>query len=573
MSELTFDKLYTTSDNSQDNCIGNEPDNTLARFYIEAQRQCNMLCAVHLSDYGDLNWQYAPSVLTSQAITNIGIKTFPQIGAIGFYSLKFENRSIILAPIFTKNANYKAPTIDIEDLDDALRITITPPKDALFDCYRVSLRNGYFAEEYVTYETVFVVPKPTAGMYTVYVVGYIDERLASREGSYEGSVVVGATVISSYGITGRSKPDQISADSFGAPVVVQSGYQKYAVKETGSYFFEVMGGAGGKGCGLSYAMGGFAAILTGTFNLSAGDELYMLVGQKGTDHPSTSKIDGTSGAGGGMTVVAIKDAASTDILKFPASMPWALNSSKYYLYYYRGDGKAYLLVFFSSFELTSDGFNLYANEDKTGVPYYCQFTEDEKYIEGSYTTFATSYTLGPPRIWVRTDCQEIVTQIETLGYVMTEGLVPRPTDGSPVDVPVRLLMCAGGGNGGMDEKYASGRRTADALLTEGTSDAYLTTSRSGGGYRNSNTGASYCGQSFLNGGEAATTDFSRSGTSSPGFGGGGRNDDDGFGGGGGGYRGGIPSSDIGGSSYNACPTGTTELASTRTDGHIKILKC
>lgn len=183
MAELVFVSLYT--DNStelSDVCIGSEPDNTITKFYIEAQRQGNMQGAVSLSDYDNIKWERFNGLMTSHNVTAIGIKTFPQIGAIGFYRLKYEPKSLILAPIYTKDKRYNAPTIVIKMLAASIKITLSNPKDVTYDCYRVVLRNGYFTEEYVTYESEIEVPMPTTGgVYSIVAFGYIEERLASRE--------------------------------------------------------------------------------------------------------------------------------------------------------------------------------------------------------------------------------------------------------------------------------------------------------------------------------------------------------------------------------------------------------
>ena len=259
------------------------------------------------------------------------------------------------------------------------------------------------------------------------------------------------------GHTGKDKPVQADADAqYEQTVEVTNGIQKYIVPETGKYKIVAIGAAGGKGGGATTnanCLGGFGAIISGEFDLNANDELYLLVGQKGTDNPQTSG-DATTGAGGGMSVVAIKDDTQTDML------------------------------------------------------------------------FGT--------------------------------------------IPVRPLIVAGAGNGGGDAAY-SGTPGDDALLDEGTDDSYLSSDYSGGGYRQYRD-SSYCGKSFLAGGDAASYTYSRAGNvSDAGFGGGGSNKDDGDGGGGGGYRGGVISAH-GGSSYNAGKNPTAGLNTERTDGLIKIKK-
>lgn len=255
--------------------------------------------------------------------------------------------------------------------------------------------------------------------------------------------------------TGASKPLQSMADIvYTSNVEVTNGIQKYIVPKTGRYKIIAIGAAGGAGGGSgANCMGGFGAVISGEFDLVANDELYLLIGQKGTDNPQTSS-DATTGGGGGMSVVAIKDATQTDLL------------------------------------------------------------------------FGT--------------------------------------------IPVRPLVVAGAGNGGGDAGY-SGTPGDNALLDEGTSDAFLSNDYSGGGYRQYRNN-SYCGKSFLVGGDAASSYYTRNGNGSyAGFGGGGANKDDYDGGGGGGYRGGVPGSH-GGSSYNAGENPTAELNTERTNGMIKIKK-
>lgn len=307
----------------------------------------------------------------------------------------------------------------------------------------------------VTDTNVSVTNLVTDTQYYFYATG-----LTETEESTPSDVVSAATDSSlkftTLGHVGRDKPTQADADAqYEQTVEVTSGIQKWIVPETGRYLISATGAAGGKGGGVltnTACLGGFGAIISGEFNLTAGDELYMLVGNKGTDNMQTSG-DATTGAGGGMSVVAIKDDTQTDML------------------------------------------------------------------------FST--------------------------------------------IPVRPLVVAGAGNGGGDAKY-SGVAGADALLDEGTNDGYLSNDYSGGGYRQYRN-SSYCGKSFLEGGDAATYTYTRSGNSSTaGFGGGGSNLDDGAGGGGAGYRGSYRGASFGGSSYNAGENPTAALNTERTDGIIKI---
>lgn len=183
MAELTFDKIYTYgSIGSSFMCIGNEPDNTVTRFFIEAERQRNDAGTIAMSNYDNLEWTRTSGLLTQQPITRVGIKTFPQIGAIGFYTLKYEPKSLILAPVYNRQQLYSAPSISVRESNGMLEVTIDNPDDLSYDCYRIVVRNGYFADEYVTYSPTILVPSPTAaGAYAVTAFGYLNEQLASQE--------------------------------------------------------------------------------------------------------------------------------------------------------------------------------------------------------------------------------------------------------------------------------------------------------------------------------------------------------------------------------------------------------
>ena len=183
MAELVFAKVYTNSSTGlSDICIGNEPDSTITKFFVESHRQGNHLGDVVLSNYDNVAWNRKGSLMTTQEVTAIGIKTFPQIGAIGFYRLKYEPKSLILAPVYTRSKTYEAPIIEVTKQTDSIYIKITNPSNVTYDCFRIVVRKGYFAEEYVTYETEITVPLPAeSGVYAISAFGYLDERLASKE--------------------------------------------------------------------------------------------------------------------------------------------------------------------------------------------------------------------------------------------------------------------------------------------------------------------------------------------------------------------------------------------------------
>jgi hypothetical protein len=82
---------------------------------------------------------------------------------------------------------------------------------------------------------------------------------------------------------------------------VTGGIQYWVVPATGSYTIEAGGAKGGNG---NSGNGGAGAKITGTFNLTAGETVRILVGQSGGNHPtSAGGVNATGGGGGGTFVI------------------------------------------------------------------------------------------------------------------------------------------------------------------------------------------------------------------------------------------------------------------------------
>ena len=105
------------------------------------------------------------------------------------------------------------------------------------------------------------------------------------------------------GQTGRSGPSQSQCDSEYAGTDLEgmlsfvSGVQVWTVPSTGTYTIEAYGAQGGaKGS----STGGSGAYMSGEFQLNSGEEIYIVVGQRGTDISSTYSVNyNTEGGGGG----------------------------------------------------------------------------------------------------------------------------------------------------------------------------------------------------------------------------------------------------------------------------------
>ena len=110
------------------------------------------------------------------------------------------------------------------------------------------------------------------------------------------------------GATGRNGPTnaQIQAEYNGTNLQGsvttgwKAGYQKWTVPVTGTYTIEAIGARGGIQPQFTTSPGR-GAYIRGEFNLTAGQELTIVVGQPGQDNPTA---DGGTGGGGATFVVA-----------------------------------------------------------------------------------------------------------------------------------------------------------------------------------------------------------------------------------------------------------------------------
>lgn len=187
--------VLSERNNTLQEMIGNEPDNSLYKYFLEDSNSASdQKAQIVYSNYDSLVWGEMAKHLTSQKVRRIGIKTFPQVGAIGFFTLLNEERSKILAPVHHKVTKYAVPTFTMEETDTTFIFHCSSPKGVTYACYRIILRLDRFAHEYITYEETLEVLKPvTTGTYDIYCVGYIHEGEAISEDSKHYSVDVVGT--------------------------------------------------------------------------------------------------------------------------------------------------------------------------------------------------------------------------------------------------------------------------------------------------------------------------------------------------------------------------------------------
>lgn len=197
---LNWETILNTSPNEevQTTHMAEEPNNKLYQYVKEDPFTWDRFTQIDMGDYTNPSWGEKAQHLTTKKVRRIGIKHFPQTGAIGFWSLLNEQKSQILAPVHHEVQKYAKPNFRIEETAETLVFHISSPEDInvpsnLVDivgsdvkylCFRIILRLDAFALEYITYEETLEVPKPkTTGTYDIYCVGYIHEGEAVSEDS------------------------------------------------------------------------------------------------------------------------------------------------------------------------------------------------------------------------------------------------------------------------------------------------------------------------------------------------------------------------------------------------------
>ena len=177
--------------------ISHEPDSTLYNYFIDNDKVLDTNASINNGVYDDVAFDSIERHLTTKAASHIGVKNFPGIGGIGFYTDKYSEESRILAPIHSRTVTQVAPTLKTVDLTDdgMLHIIITPPSDLKYTCYRVIVAQKPFAFEYILYKEEDNVDLPTVkGTYTIYCIGYDEDNGTISEPSNEFtlSIAVGA---------------------------------------------------------------------------------------------------------------------------------------------------------------------------------------------------------------------------------------------------------------------------------------------------------------------------------------------------------------------------------------------
>ena len=136
------------------------------------------------NDYDEVIWNDPDQRICGNRIERLGVKAFPDIGAIAFYKLKHRNITRIVAPVNKKGAKNTAPTFAATaNTDGTVSFVITPPEEPEYACYRIVMQCGIYSEDYVTYDLEGKTePPPVSGEYRCFVIGYGKEgQLLSKD--------------------------------------------------------------------------------------------------------------------------------------------------------------------------------------------------------------------------------------------------------------------------------------------------------------------------------------------------------------------------------------------------------
>ena len=247
----------------------------------------------------------------------------------------------------------------------------------------------------------------------------------------------------------------------------EGSLQSYTVKRTGTYHIEAAGACGGLGSGNGYDIKpGNGARLNGEFVLNKGDEIVVLVGQKGSDAPDIGWVSGdfVSGGGGGATFVFKKINEITDER-----------------YQFVKDEQAYeVLMVVAGGAGTGDMSN--ANLDIS----YRTIGGMPGGAAGEYCYTPENYVSYEDNVW-ENEANNEVSGGSIAQFVANDGVGGCYTKNS--------YQCIGGyGCGGVadNERPSGGGWTVNTNATSGVCSTSFTTSNNYKGYNGLNDGHGYC---------------------------------------------------------------------------------
>lgn len=168
--QLTFE-YELTSENKPNLHLAHNPDNKLLAYYLNGM----FLKAGNFfppgGSYTDFELEPETNTMTSNPVKDCGLKSFPHIGAYGYYTPLYQQTSIVIYPLNKVQQRTYAPPVDVTVDNQHISLVI----GGLYECYRVILRKEYFATEYITYDKNFEFDSPYTGECLLSVIGHSNE--------------------------------------------------------------------------------------------------------------------------------------------------------------------------------------------------------------------------------------------------------------------------------------------------------------------------------------------------------------------------------------------------------------
>ena len=189
---LSFTQVATLAAGEKIN-IGHEPGNELIQYFARDNRISNEVSYPDRGQYTSLSFGSLESRVPPKNYGDFGIKTFPRMGAYGWFRYRYEDTTHILIPLGQTEKRYAAPTIAAVQNADSITITLTSPSSVEYDCFRILFRQGFFATEYITYDNVITLPKPHNGTYELYAIGHRNTGEVSHESARQAITITGST--------------------------------------------------------------------------------------------------------------------------------------------------------------------------------------------------------------------------------------------------------------------------------------------------------------------------------------------------------------------------------------------
>lgn len=203
---LTIEKMIDLTDYehnpepkvvSQLSIIHESSDGELVQYYIDPENETEgdkntyavgvydkSSRSYSYHDYDEVVWNEPDQRICGNRIERLGVKAFPDVGAIAFYKLMHRNITRIVAPVNKKRSKNEAPTIAAAvNADGTVTFTITPPEKPKYACYRIVMQSGIYMEDHITYDLEVTCPAPSiTGEYKCFAIGYGKEgQLLSRD--------------------------------------------------------------------------------------------------------------------------------------------------------------------------------------------------------------------------------------------------------------------------------------------------------------------------------------------------------------------------------------------------------